>query len=101
LELARIIKIEGNIVSLEHPQRHSDVEQPPKNPPSGLPSARNGEDVDPGKGVLSFTLPLDKEQTRKITITAPLDVTAKEVKRIKQWLEVTLLIEGSDEEVKN
>jgi len=37
---------------------------------------------------------LDKENKRKITVTAPLDVTAKEVQRIAKWLEVQLLVEG-------
>jgi len=44
--------------------------------------------------VHTFVLPLDKENKRKITVTAPLDVTAKEVQRIAKWLEVQLLVEG-------
>ncbi len=43
-------------------------------------------------------LHLNVEGTRTVTVTAPLDLTKKEIKRLKTWLGVTLLVEDWDEE---
>lgn len=48
-------------------------------------------------GSHTFVLPLDREKKRKITVTAPLDVTTKEIERIKAWLAVSLNIDGDTE----
>jgi hypothetical protein len=46
----------------------------------------------------TYVLPL--ANGRKISVTAPLDVTEKEVKRISKWLEVSLLIDEMPDETK-
>lgn len=96
--------MEGDSVSLVYPDRYSEDGQ--RKPPNEIvgnvpspPKPANNEAEGQQEG-RTFTLPLDKEQRRRITITAPLDLNVKEINRIKQWIEVTLLIEGSTEEGK-
>ncbi|HEU0046920.1 MAG TPA: hypothetical protein VFQ43_04840 [Nitrososphaera sp.] len=81
------------------PVQTPEIKNSPQFPPDVSPSAKmpaprffGGGEHEPE--VHTFVLPLDKENKRKITVTAPLDVTAKEVQRIAKWLEVQLLVEG-------
>ena len=80
------------------------VVHPTNTPAPKTPEVRDeeiiGEDVvEPSKGkAKTHTLPLNKEGTRSISVTAPLDITEKEIKRIQAWLAVTLLVDwGNDE----
>jgi hypothetical protein len=45
----------------------------------------------------SHTLFLDGSKKRKFTISAPLIVTGAELERIKKWLEVTLIVQDSQQ----
>jgi len=49
-------------------------------------------------GTHTYVLPLDKQNQRKITVNAPLDMTLQEVMRVTKWLRVSLLIDSIDEE---
>jgi len=49
-------------------------------------------------GYYTYTLPLSNK--RKITVIAPLDVTAQEIKRLKKWEEFTLLVDWDGEKEK-
>jgi hypothetical protein len=50
-------------------------------------------------GTHTHTLPLANQ--RKVTITAPLDITPNEISRLKAWAEVTLLVEWNEMEAKS
>lgn len=56
--------------------------------------------IDDAAGAHTYELLLDKEGKRKITVTAPLDITHKEVRRISKWLEFQLLTEEIEEFLK-
>ena len=49
-------------------------------------------------GTHTYELPLDKENKRKVKLNAPLDINAKEVKRVTKWIEATLLIDDAGEQ---
>lgn len=59
-----------------------------ENPPAATPPASKGTDK-------THSLPLNKAGTRSISVTAPLDITTKEIERVKKWLEV-LVVEFDD-----
>jgi hypothetical protein len=62
------------------------------------PVKPTGEDDDKGgaDGMQSHTLYLDKTKTKKFSVSAPLDLTPSEIKRIQKWLEVTLLVDWNE-----
>lgn len=69
------------------------------------PKEREGKSVEheertsgDSNDVQTHTLYLDKTKTKKFTVTAPLAVTALEIKRIQKWIEVTLLIDSEEPE---
>ena len=74
------------------------TETPPATPPTPTPSVLNAE-LPAGLGTHTYELPLDKENKRKIRLNAPLDITDKEVKRVAKWIDATLLIDTTDEQV--
>jgi len=49
-------------------------------------------------GTHTYELPLDRENKRKIKLNAPLDITEKEVKRVANWINATLLIDEANEQ---
>jgi hypothetical protein len=65
------------------------------NAPDDLVSAHNAPPASPGTH--TYVLPLDKQNQRKITVNAPLDMTPQEVLRVTKWLKVSLLIEPVDD----
>jgi hypothetical protein len=77
----------------------SGVEKPEKEP------SANGQDThvelparsqQPDNNSEEYTLTLDREKQRRVTIKAPHPVTAEELKRIQAWLAVQLLVTGDE-----
>jgi len=72
------------------PDPKSPLTPTPQDPPP--PPLKPFDEV---PGTKTYELPLDKENKRCVKINAPLDITAKEVQRIANWLPVQLLIDDN------
>ncbi|MDP3072465.1 MAG: DUF5343 domain-containing protein [Opitutaceae bacterium] len=77
-------------------------QRPRRRRPSSSAASDDGDADDPSEfqgGMKSHVVPLDKEGTRSVRITAPLDMTDKEIRRLQKWMEVTLFVgwEEADE----
>src|ERR1039458_5799221 len=86
---------DGTIGAVVQPAPDSDSED---QVPPILPKDKFDGKTPPAVGTHTYELPLANK--RKVTINAPLDITANEISRLKAWAEVTLLVEWHEKEAK-
>ena len=48
-------------------------------------------------GFKTYEVPLNVEGDRSVKISAPLNMTQKEIKRLQKWAEVTLFVDWEEE----
>jgi hypothetical protein len=91
IKTAGFLKPDSTISTGATPQNGENNDsggQTPANPPLNTPEDRSLPSL---LGTHTYTLPLANQ--RKVTINAPLDITANEISRLQAWAEVTLLVD--------
>lgn len=101
LEYAGIVSLIGDTVSVLRPSRIS-----PQPPTSQIkPQDKNGDAIKntpptPSIDLDEHVLYLDAKRDRQITIQAPLTITRAEYNRLIKWIEVTLIVEDSQNDTR-
>jgi hypothetical protein len=102
LEYAGTVSLIGETVSLLRPGR---IPPQPPQAPQIKPQEKNGDATknkppSPSIDLDEHVLYLDAKRDRQITIQAPLTITRAEYNRLIKWIEVTLIVEDSQNDTR-